>query len=649
MATEDDVRKQANVTLFADVDRDDVKYGTGQITTFNELGFTGDNHRPDGWWLPEDSSESACVFEFKALGKINDDGREELKRNMRIVGGKYGKVCGAIWDGQHVEVYLKDGDCWEERSEEITLKHVSKYLEMFDTSRYDSERIQEWTMRINNALHFDFGMMNLKHRMLFTACALVAVSYRRDEFVTKQPDGTYRSVNRKYRQLKDEICHYLEERINEDLSGHGSLGDDRKYLKVMDLVSICRNEVKANNEDIGGAPVDNLVDAIAHIAERVSSDNWQGDDVMAIFFNEFTRYRGKSEAGQVFTPDHICGFICKLLEVNEHDRVLDACCGSGTFLTKAMRQMVQKAGGWGAPGVTKILTQGIYGIEFDREIYALACANMLMHKDGKTNLRQMDARDPRLISSKQRRKDEHVHNDAGDWIRRLNITKVLMNPPYERKYHCMAIVENVLDSVACYDERTHSSLRQVDCAFIMPDKKLEKESKKVVQRILSKHRLVKVLKLPDIFFGVGVSASVFVFRAGLPQNDEEFWACDLKDDGFEVVKVKGRKDVRDKWHDIEQEWLQVCRRTPEGGEHNGQWHTVDECMSYQEPEKPFEIYEEDFRKTALDFLLFQMRERERESGEVSDINALLLRAALYQSRVEVDADGKKQLVIELGE
>lgn len=33
-----------------------------------------------------------------------------------------------------------------------------------------------------------------------------------------------------------------------------------------------------------------------------------------------------------------------------------------------------------------------YGIEFDREIYALACANMLIHKDGKTNLEQMDTR-----------------------------------------------------------------------------------------------------------------------------------------------------------------------------------------------------------------------------------------------------------------
>lgn len=39
---------------------------------------------------------------------------------------------------------------------------------------------------------------------------------------------------------------------------------------------------------------------------------------------------------------------------------------------------------------------------------------------------------------------------------------------------------------------------------------------------------------------------------------------------------------------------------------------------------------------------------ERESGESNvDMNALLLKAALYQSHVEVDADGKKQLVIDL--
>ena len=36
---------------------------------------------------------------------------------------------------------------------------------------------------------------------------------------------------------------------------------------------------------------------------------------------------------------------------------------------------------------------------------------------------------------------------AGEWIRNKKITKVLMNPPFERKYGCLKIVENVLDNV----------------------------------------------------------------------------------------------------------------------------------------------------------------------------------------------------------
>lgn len=42
-----------------------------------------------------------------------------------------------------------------------------------------------------------------------------------------------------------------------------------------------------------------------------------------------------------------------------------------------------------------------------------------------------------------------------------------MNPPYERKNKCADIVLNVLNSVPVGTE----------CAFIMPDKKMEKETK----------------------------------------------------------------------------------------------------------------------------------------------------------------------------
>ncbi|MDR2829623.1 MAG: N-6 DNA methylase [Methanobrevibacter sp.] len=56
---------------------------------------------------------------------------------------------------------------------------------------------------------------------------------------------------------------------------------------------------------------------------------------MSIFFSEFNRYRGKSEHGQVFTPDHIASLMSKLLKINLHDKILDPACGSGALLVKA--------------------------------------------------------------------------------------------------------------------------------------------------------------------------------------------------------------------------------------------------------------------------------------------------------------------------
>lgn len=71
----------------------------------------------------------------------------------------------------------------------------------------------------------------------------------------------------------------------------------------------------------------------------------------------------------------------KILEVNMDDCILDATCGSGGFLVKAMANMIREAGGMETKKAGEIKSKQLYGIEFDREIYALACANMLIHKD----------------------------------------------------------------------------------------------------------------------------------------------------------------------------------------------------------------------------------------------------------------------------
>ena len=46
------------------------------------------------------------------------------------------------------------------------------------------------------------------------------------------------------------------------------------------------------------------------------------------------------------------------------------------------------------------------------------------------------------------------------------------------------------------------------------------------------------------------------------------------------------------------------------------------------PEKPFEIFEEDFRKTAMDYLMF------KEGIDVKEFGEKLLNSAMYSSNIE---------------
>ncbi len=61
--TEDEVRDSAKLVLGFDREESGVQQGTGQITTFNQLGFRGCNDKPDGWYLPDDASKPRQLSE----------------------------------------------------------------------------------------------------------------------------------------------------------------------------------------------------------------------------------------------------------------------------------------------------------------------------------------------------------------------------------------------------------------------------------------------------------------------------------------------------------------------------------------------------------------------------------------------------------
>lgn len=606
--TEDKVRTEADAVLgLSALDgKDGARSGTGQITTFNQLGFQGVQDKPDGWYLPSNRNDVASVLEAKAstipLGRPQ---AEELLKNIRIVNEQYHKTVGLLYNGDDLRVFKN----LEEVEAPAALQAVGYYLGLFNENGIDKDHIYELTARINNCLHFEFGIKNLYHRMIFTACALVAKRYDAHFVADGKVDYS-------------EFHQVILSTINKEM-----LRDKRQNFKLNllgDVFAEIKMNLNVNSEDEKEQAhvrelIKQFIEWVTEISDCINSDAWRGEDVMGIFFNEFNRYKTKSEAGQVFTPEHITDFMYRILEVNKDDRILDATCGSGGFLVKAMANMIREAGGVRTEKAKEIKDGQLFGIEYDREIYALACANMLIHKDGKTNLEQMDTREEtacawiRRIAGGVWEKDE-----AGRYVYRSGgVTKVMMNPPYENKYGCMTIVENVMDNVP----------PNTLCGFVLPDKKLEKTGKAQKQRILKHHRLLKVIKLPeDLFFGIGVTTSIFVFKAGVPQNDEEFFTCWMKDDGLVTVKNKGRHDVHGRWPEIEDTWVDTVKK--QSGDSTCKWESPKKHLSYQMPVKPFEITEEDFRRTAMDYLMFQQGIDAKEfdesvlagvyAGEVSD-------------------------------
>ena len=600
--TEDQVRDSAKIILGFDVIEAKIQQGTGQITTFNQLGFTGINDKPDGWYLPDDHNMPAIILETKSEAEdiSNQKWIDELIKNCNIVATKYKQVVGILYNGIDIRVFKNN---IEDTEASATLQNKTYYIALFTKSAIDKQRIYNLTKKINDCLHTEFGIKNLYHRMIFTACALVAKRY--DAILIKGMD---------FSLMKNSILSTLSK----------SLEESKKQNLKLDLLIEVYSEIKMNNASNQEA-IDNFIKWVSEISDCVNSDYWNGEDVMGIFFNEFNRYKKKSESGQVFTPDHITSFMYRLIDIDQNDRILDAACGSGAFLVKSMCNMIKEAGGINAKKAPEIKETQLFGIEFDREIFALACANMLIHKDGKTNLEQLDTRTQEACdwikskSYKTNKKGEFQKDKNGNLILTNNyITKVLMNPPFERKYGCLTIVNNVLLNVPPHTK----------CAFILPDKKLEKDNG---AKLLKHSTLEKIIKLPEKIFSEGVTTSIFIFESGAPQNNKEIFTCYIEDDGLETVKNQGRQDIKDRWQSIEDRWVEIIRK--QSGDNTIKWIKPSEHLSYQVPEKEFEISEEDFTKTMMDYLMF------KEGIDVKEFSDKLITKVLYNSSVDSNDEG----------
>ena len=316
-------------------------------------------------------------------------------------------------------------------------------------------------------------------------------------------------------------------------------------------------------------------------------------DALGVFYHEFIKYSGGdgSGLGIVLTPQHLTEFMCGLADVNKNSRVVDICCGSGSFLITAMSKMFKGAN---PHDVERIRDEQLYGIEFDDGLYTLAIANMIIRQDGKSNIYKGDCFNAEIAKE----------------IKEKNINIGLMNPPYSQTDKCeLEFVEQLLEMLAIGG--TGVIVVPMSCA-------IGTKFKDVRERLFKKHALKAVFSMPDdIFYPTGTNPCVMVWEAHKPHDSsyETFFGY-CKNDGFVKRKKLGRIDYYGTWKDIGEQWLKLYRnRDVVAGlsarqtvTHSDEWL----CEAYMKTDY-CRLTQDDFQKTVNDYLSYLVR-----TGEVNE-------------------------------
>ena len=280
--------------------------------------------------------------------------------------------------------------------------------------------------------------------------------------------------------------------------------------------------------------------------------NEEKQDILGKAYKLFLSRGGKAEDKNIIlTPDHIKELMVKLSRLTVDDVVLDTCMGSGGFLMEAMETMTHMAKD-DEQKIEHIHEEQLIGFEIDSVLFALACSNMYLHGDGRSNLL---FRSSLLYSDKNGKIVNNKDQVLFEFIKKKKPKKCIINPPYE------------LDSPIQFTLQAINYLEDNGkLIIIMPTPTLNKHKKDTTVEILEKAKLDFVIKMPYNLFneqGRTVNTSIFGFTKTPHKHDDEVLFVNLKEDGFESIQHKGRVDINNKWNDIENTIIDIINNSKE--------------------------------------------------------------------------------------
>ena len=300
-------------------------------------------------------------------------------------------------------------------NDETTLDRMEHYVKLFKVNKSnDRETVLKNTYLLNELLHKKDIDENLRSQFVGTSLLYIKdlVKKKGVVLITKEFVDEMKEI---WYLLKPEGIRGAVKGVLSDLLDGSE--NKAKKIELLQKNVLGNQKVKAlKTEDW----IDILERIMLDIYRYIDTESSEGQDILNMFFIAFNKYTGKADKNQAFTPDHITEFMCRVTDVDRTKRVLDATCGSGSFLVQAMVKELAdckrgKREEEARELMEKVKKEHIYGIENEEKAYGLATTNMLIHGDGNSNIKFGSC------------------FDCKEFIKNANPDVLLFNPPYNAK------------------------------------------------------------------------------------------------------------------------------------------------------------------------------------------------------------------------
>jgi type I restriction enzyme M protein len=240
------------------------------------------------------------------------------------------------------------------------------------------------------------------------------------------------------------------------------------------------------------------------------------------------------EFAEYFTPRHIVDRMVQIIDPEIGETVYDPACGTGGFIVRAFEHVRNKINRKRISYAEKerliraLKEKHLVGVEHVPLVFKLALMNMILHKDGSSQLRNEDS-----LSNKA----QDIHKNKYDVI--------LANPPFgPTKQERLAQFEyHIKLYEALFIQHMMSALRPGGRAAVVLKEGLLFDSKKMLRKICRKlveqFEVLGVISLPNGVFNPysGAKTSIVVFRKPLGRDDvrtSKVWFYRVESDGRDL-------------------------------------------------------------------------------------------------------------------